>query len=320
MQKGILSAALAYVIWGLFPLYFKLLSDIAPLEVLVHRVLWSLLFLLGVLAVRRQWDWLQQARSQPRLLGVSAISATLLSANWLTYIWSVTNGHVIEASLGYFITPLVNVLLGYTVLHERLRKAQWAALALATLGVLWLALQGGRFPWIALVLACTFGGYGLMRKTAPLGPLEGLTLETMLLTPLALGLAAWGLWKGVGGFPAPSTLTNAMLIGIGPVTAIPLLLFAAGARRISMSTLGLLQYLGPSIQFVLGLWLFKEPFSSTRAIGFGLIWTALVIYTLEAWRFSNANANANANSTQASAASLADSAAAATGTSGARIK
>jgi chloramphenicol-sensitive protein RarD len=183
----------------------------------------------------------------------------------------------------------VNVLLGYTVLHERLRKAQWAALALATLGVLWLALQGGRFPWIALVLACTFGGYGLMRKTAPLGPLEGLTLETMLLTPFALALGAWGLWKGVGGFPTSSTLTNAMLIGIGPVTAIPLLLFAAGARRISMSTLGLLQYLGPSIQFVLGLWLFKEPFSGARAVGFGLIWAALVIYTLEAWHFAESN-------------------------------
>lgn len=285
MNKGILSAALAYVIWGLFPLYFKLLSEIAPLEVLVHRVLWSLLFLLGVLALRRQWEWLRQARSQPRLLGVSAVSATLLSVNWLTYIWSVTNGHVIEASLGYFITPLVNVLLGYTVLHERLRKAQWAALALAAAGVLWLAWQGGRFPWIALLLACTFGGYGLMRKTAPLGPLEGLTLETLLLTPFALALGAWGLYKGIGGFPTQSTLTNAMLIGIGPVTAIPLLLFAAGARRISMSTLGLLQYLGPSIQFVLGLWLFKEPFSSTRAVGFGLIWAALVVYTLEAWRF-----------------------------------
>jgi chloramphenicol-sensitive protein RarD len=311
MHKGILSAALAYVIWGLFPLYFKLLSDIAPLEVLVHRVLWSLLFLLGVLAMRRQWHWLKQARSQPRLLGVSAISATLLSANWLTYIWSVTNGHVIEASLGYFITPLVNVLLGYTVLHERLRKAQWAALALAAAGVLWLAWQGGRFPWIAVVLACTFGGYGLMRKTAPLGPLEGLTLETMLLTPLALGLGTWGLWKGVGGFPTQSTLTNAMLIGIGPVTAIPLLLFAAGARRISMSTLGLLQYLGPSIQFVLGLWLFKEPFSGARAVGFGLIWAALVVYSLEAWRFSNAtSAQANAGSDAGVAAV----------TSGARIK
>ncbi len=289
MNKGILSAALAYVIWGLFPLYFKLLSDIAPLEVLVHRVLWSLLFLLGVLALRRQWDWLKQARSQPRLVGVSAISATLLSVNWLTYIWSVTNGHVIEASLGYFITPLVNVLLGYTVLHERLRRAQLAALALAATGVLWLALQGGRFPWIALVLACTFGGYGLMRKTAPLGPLEGLTLETMLLTPLAVGLAVWGLSKGVGSFPTTSPLSNAMLIGIGPITAIPLLLFAAGARRISMSTLGLLQYLGPSIQFVLGLWLFKEPFSSTRAIGFGLIWTALVVYSWEAWWFATGN-------------------------------
>ena len=314
MNKGMLSAALAYVIWGLFPLYFKLLADIAPLEVLVHRVLWSLLFLTGVLALRRQWDWLQQARSQPRLIGISAISATLLSVNWLTYIWSVANGHVIEASLGYFITPLINVLLGCTVLNEKLRKAQWAALALAAAGVLWLALQGGRFPWIALVLACTFGGYGLMRKTAPLGPLEGLTLETMLLTPLALALAAWGLYKGLGSFPAPSGLTNAMLIGIGPITAIPLLLFAAGARRISMSTLGLLQYLGPSIQFVLGLWLFKEPFSNARAVGFGLIWTALVVYSWEAWRFA-ATQPAQAIAGSGTAAELAAATA-----SGARIK
>ena len=316
MNKGMLSAALAYVIWGLFPLYFKLLADIAPLEVLVHRVLWSLLFLMGVLALRRQWDWLTQARSQPRLIGISAISATLLSVNWLTYIWSVANGHVIEASLGYFITPLVNVLLGCTVLNEKLRKAQWAALALAAAGVLWLALQGGRFPWIALVLACTFGGYGLMRKTAPLGPLEGLTLETMLLTPLALGLAAWGLHQGLGSFPTPSTLSNAMLIGIGPITAIPLLLFAAGARRISMSTLGLLQYLGPSIQFVLGLWLFKEPFSDARAIGFGLIWTALVVYSWEAWRFAGAKADSDdqANAGSATGAELTATA------NGARIK
>ena len=313
MNKGMLSAALAYVIWGLFPLYFKLLADIAPLEVLVHRVLWSLLFLLGVLALRRQWDWLQQARHTPRLLGISAISATLLSMNWLTYIWSVANGHVIEASLGYFITPLVNVLLGCTVLNEKLRKAQWAALALAAAGVLWLALQGGRFPWIALVLACTFGGYGLMRKTGPLGPLEGLTLETMLLTPAALGLAAWGLYNGLGSFPTQSPLSNAMLIGIGPITAIPLLLFAAGARRISMSTLGLLQYLGPSIQFVLGLWLFKEPFSNARAVGFGLIWTALIVYSWEAWRFASSQP-AQANAGSATGAELAATA------SGARIK
>ncbi len=287
MHKGILSAALAYICWGLFPIYFKLLADIAPLEILVHRVVWSLVFVMVVLSARRQWAWLAQARRQPRVLGAFAVSALLLSVNWLTYIWAVTNGHVIEASLGYFITPLINVLLGYTVLHERLRAVQWMAVALAGFGVLWLAVQGGRVPWIALVLACSFGGYGLMRKTAPLGALEGLTLETMLLAPLATAVAIWGALKGMASFPVAgeaSALTNALLIGIGPVTAIPLLLFAAGARRIPMSTLGLLQYLGPSIQFVLGVWLFHEPFAAARGVGFGLIWLALLVYSVDGVR------------------------------------
>ena len=164
VRGGVLSAALAYVLWGLFPLYFKQLAGISPLDVLVHRVVWSLVFLLGVLAVRRQWTWLRDVLRQPKVLGAFAVSALLLSANWLTYIWAVTHDHVIDASLGYFITPLVNVLLGYTVLHERLRAPQWSAVALAAGGVLWLAVHGGQLPWIALVLACTFGGYGLMRQ------------------------------------------------------------------------------------------------------------------------------------------------------------
>lgn len=283
MQSGIASAALAYVLWGLFPLYFKLLADVPALDVLVHRVVWSLLFVVGVLTVRRQWAWWRDAIRSPKLVGAFAFSALLLSANWLTYIWAVTHEHVIDASLGYFITPLVNVLLGFTVLHERLRPVQWTAVALAAAGVLWLAVQGGQVPWIALVLACTFGGYGLLRKTAALGALEGLALETMLLAPAAFALLLWGLWQGSGGFPSPSGLTNALLIGIGPVTAIPLLLFAAGARRITLSTLGILQYLAPSIQFVLGLWLFHEPFSAARMVGFCLIWLALAIYSAEGW-------------------------------------
>jgi chloramphenicol-sensitive protein RarD len=281
MNPGIVSAALAYVCWGLFPLYFKQLSSIAPLDVLVHRIVWSLVFLVVVLSARRHWTWLGQAMRQPKVLGAFTVSALLLSGNWLTYIWSVTHGHVIDASLGYFITPLVNVLLGYTVLKERLRPAQWAAVGLAAAGVLWLAIQGGQFPWIALVLASTFGGYGLMRKIAPLGALEGLALETMILAPPALALLAFAAARGESSFPADSTLVNTMLIGIGPVTAIPLLLFAAGARRIRMSTLGLLQYIGPTIQFVLGVWLFNEPFSGLRIVGFLLIWAALAIYSAE---------------------------------------
>ena len=284
MHRGVLSAALAYAIWGLFPIYFKLLGAVPPLDVLAHRIVWSLVFVLVVLSVRRQWRWVREVAGQPKVIGAFAASALLLSVNWLTYIWAVTNGHVIDASLGYFITPLVNVLLGYTVLHERLRPPQWTAVGLAAAGVLWLAGISGQFPWIALVLGCTFGAYGLLRKTAALGALEGLALETMLLAPPAFALLAWAAWQGTSPFPAANGLTNALLIGIGPVTAIPLLLFAAGARRIRLSTLGLLQYIGPTIQFVLGLWLFKEPFSATTLVGFCLIWTALLIYSLDGWR------------------------------------
>ena len=286
MSSGVLSAVLAYACWGLFPLYFRLLADVPALEVLVHRVVWSLVFLLVLLAARRQWGWLRDTLGRPRVIAAFGLSALLLSVNWLTFIWAVTHHHVLDASLGYFITPLVSVLLGFTVLHERLRSWQWTAVALAAAGVLWLAVQGGELPWIALLLAATFGTYGLLRKTAALGALEGLALETVLLAPFAIALLAWGAWRGSGSFPSAGAATNALLIGIGPITAIPLLLFADAARRIRMTTLGLLQYLAPSIQFVMGVWLFGEPFSSARLVGFGLIWLALAIYSVEGWRHS----------------------------------
>ncbi len=286
MPSGILYAASAYVLWGLFPLYFRHLATVPAAEVLVHRIVWSLLFVLALLAARRHWGWLVPALRQPKVLGAFTVSALLLSCNWLTYIWAVSHGHVIDASLGYFITPLVNVLLGYTVLHERPRRMQWAALALATLGVIWLTVLNGQLPWIALVLAASFGLYGLMRKIAVLGALEGLTLETLLLAPPAL--AALVMWWGDGpqNFPTPELSTNLLLIGVGPLTAVPLLLFAAGARRISMTTLGLLQYIGPSIQFALGVWLFGEPFGGARLGGFLLIWSALVVYSLDGLRIA----------------------------------
>jgi chloramphenicol-sensitive protein RarD len=287
MHPGVLNAILAYVCWGLFPLYFRQLGGIAPLDVVVHRIVWSAAFLLLVLAARRQWGWLRGVVHRPKVLGAFTVSALLLSANWLVYIWAVANDHVIDASLGYFITPLVNVMLGYTVLHERLRRAQWVAVSLAAAGVLWLGVQGGQVPWIALVLACTFGAYGLLRKTAALGALEGLVLETMLLAPLALAFLGWAAWRGRDVFPMPGGLTTVLLVALGPVTAIPLLLFAAGARRIRLATLGLVQYIGPSIQLFLGVWAFHEPFTSLRVVGFGLIWTALLIYSAEGWRTSN---------------------------------
>jgi len=286
LHLGIVYASLAFVWWGLFPLYFRIVTTVPAPQVLAHRVVWCLLFLAAVLTSRRQWGWLRRVAGQPKALAAFVASALLIGANWLAYIWAVQHGHVLEASLGYFITPLVNVLLRVTLLHERLRRAQWLALTIATVGVVWLTVQAGRPPWIALSLAITFGGYGLLRKIAVLGALEGLTLETLLLAPLALLVLGIATSNGSASFPAPDALTNLWMIALGPITAVPLLLFAAGARRLSMATLGIVQYLGPSIQFVIGVWVFDEAFSAARFTGFAFIWLALVIYTLDGWRVS----------------------------------
>lgn len=282
MRTGIVYAALAFLCWGLFPLYFFALHDVAPTQVLAHRVLWSVLFLAIVMTVRRQWKWLVPLMSQPRVMASFGVSSVLLSGNWLLYIWAVNNGHVIEASLGYFINPMVNVMLGYVVLKERLRTGQWLVLGLAACGVAWLAWDAGRMPWIALALAGSFGAYGLMRKTAALGALEGLSFETMLLFPFALGYLVWLSVNGANTFlNTDSDLTRALLVAAGPITAIPLLLFAAGARRIPLTVLGLLQYIGPTIQFALGVFLFHEVVSQARLAGFLLIWSALALYAAE---------------------------------------
>jgi chloramphenicol-sensitive protein RarD len=281
MRSGILSAALAFLCWGLFPIYFHAIGDVPPMQILAHRVLWSLAFLLVVLAFRRQWKWLAIVR-QPRVFWSFAASAFLLSANWLVYIWAVKNGHVIEASLGYFINPLVNIMFGYLLLKERMRPAQWGAIAIAALGVAWLTWQSGSVPWIALVLAATFGAYGLLRKTAALGALEGLSFETMVLFPFAAAYVGWLTVSGENAFiNAPLDMTRVLLIAAGPITAIPLLLFATGARKIPLSILGLLQYLSPTIQFLLGVWLFHEAFNSDRLVGFLMIWGALALFAGE---------------------------------------
>lgn len=281
MRSGIIYAALAFFCWGLFPIYFHALGDVPPLQILAHRMLWSLAFLLVLLVLRRQWKWLHLVR-QPRVFFSFLLSALLLSANWLVYIWSVTNHHVIEASLGYFINPLVNIMLGYLILKERMRAMQWVAIAMAALGVAWLTWQAGTVPWIALFLAFSFGGYGLLRKTAALGPLEGLSFETIVLFPLAAGYVIWLTLHGQNVFiNTASDTTRVLLIMAGPLTAIPLLLFATGARKIPLSVLGLLQYLSPTLQFLLGVWLFKEAFSADRLVGFALIWAALALFAGE---------------------------------------
>lgn len=282
MNRGVAYAALAFLIWGLFPLYFKALHEVPPVQILAHRMVWSLLFLCAVLTVRRQWQWLPEVLRRPRVVGTFTLSALLLSANWFIYIWAVNNGHVIDASLGYFINPLVNVLLGLLVLKERLRPGQWAAIGVAATGVLWLTWQAGQLPWIALLLAGSFGAYGLLRKTAALAALEGLSFETLLLFPLAAIYVGWLTLHGDNAFlNTPSDGTRWLLAAAGPITAIPLLLFAAGARRIPLSVLGMLQYIGPTIQMLLGLTVFGETFSPARLAGFIVIWSALALYVME---------------------------------------
>ena len=285
MRKGILFAGSAYLLWGLFPIYFKALHEVPALEILLNRMLWSLLFLVGVLTWRKQWAWIASAIRQPRLIAGFALSALLLSANWFVYIWAVNHGHVVDASLGYFITPLVNILIGALWLRERLRPGQWLAVALAASGVVWLTVQAGHLPWIGLILAASFGSYGLLRKTSALGALEGLSLETALLFPFAFAWLAWMSWQGQNSFIAGGSDIKLLLLVSGPITAIPLLLFAAGARRIPMTTLGLLQYISPLVQLLLGVWLYQEPFDSGRLFGFIAIWAALLVYSAEGlWR------------------------------------
>ncbi|WP_148715133.1 EamA family transporter RarD [Chitinolyticbacter meiyuanensis] len=283
MQTGILYALAAYLLWGLLPLFLKQLHGIPPTEVLLHRMVWSLVFLGAILAVRRHWSWLRGALRNRALLARFAASALLLAINWFTYIWAVNANRVIDASLGYFINPLISVLLGVVLLRERLRVGQWLAVAVAAAGVAWLTWLAGQLPWIALTLALSFGFYGLLRKTAQLGALEGLSLETLIFFPIAGGALAWLLGSGQAGFDSASGWVQFLCLMAGPFTAVPLLLFAAGARRLPLSLLGILQYSGPTVQLLLGIFLWHEPFGGAKALGFALIWAALALYTLEGW-------------------------------------
>ena len=280
-MPGLVYAALAYIAWGLFPIYFHALARVDAFEIVMHRSLWSFVFVWAVLLATRRLQWVGGVVRQPRLVAQFVLSALLLSANWLLYVWAVNHGHVVEASLGYFVTPLVNVLLGTWVLKERPRRLQWLAVAIAACGVLWLALTLGRPPWIALGLAGSFGSYGLLRKTAPLGALEGLAMETAVMAPVAIVALAWMAVPRGGVFAGMDGATVGWLLFAGPITAIPLLLFAAGARRITLATLGTLQYLSPTIQFLLGVAWFGEPLQGTRLVGFVLIWLALGVYSVD---------------------------------------
>jgi chloramphenicol-sensitive protein RarD len=281
MHKGMVYAASAYILWGLLPLFWHGLQGVPAGEILAHRMVWSLLAVFGLLAMQRHWRWLPQALRRPRVVLVFLASAILLSINWFVYIWGVNAGRVVEMSLGYFINPLVNVLLGILFLKERLRFWQGAAIGVALIGVLYLTIVYGAFPWLALTLAFSFGGYGLLRKLAPLASLEGLTLETMLLFLPALGYLLYLQAIGVSSFGYAGTSITILMMVSGVITAAPLLFFASGARLLSMTTLGLLQYIAPTIQFLIGVWIFGEPLSTVRLVGFVIIWVALVLYTAE---------------------------------------
>ncbi len=269
--------------WGLFPIYFRVVRALSPLEILAQRMVWSALVLGLVLALRRQWRWLE-GLARGRVLLSFVASATLLSINWFVYIWAVDAGRVIDASLGYFINPLVSVLLGVALLRERLRRVQWVSIAIAASGVAWLTLESGHLPWIGLMLAASFGSYGFLRKTAALGALEGLTLETLLLLPISAGYLGWLAIHGQSHFGGASATLRLLVALSGPLTVVPLLCFAAGARKIPLSLLGLLQYIAPSLQLLLGVFAFHEPFAGSRLLGYALIWIALALYALEGMR------------------------------------
>jgi chloramphenicol-sensitive protein RarD len=281
---GALSAFMAFLIWGLSPVYWKALHGVGAFEIILHRILWSFAFLLLLILFRHRWPEFSIAVKTPRTLLILLITSLLVGANWLIYIWAVNNGRVLQASLGYYINPLVNVALGMIFLRERLRPSQLIAVILAALGVTYLTVQYGVFPWVSLTLAFSFGIYGLVRKVAAVGALVGLTVETLLLTVPA------GVWvvflhqRGSGAFLSRGLTTDLLLVGTGILTATPLLLFNLGARRITLATLGFIQYTAPTGMLLLGITVFGEPFTRVQAITFGSIWLALAIYSWDTLR------------------------------------
>jgi chloramphenicol-sensitive protein RarD len=283
--RGLAAAAAAFLIWGLLPLYLKALQHVPVLQVTAHRLVWGCVFALAWLALRKELTHVRRALAAPETRWRLCLSAALVSCNWVTYVWGIAANRVVETSLGYFINPLVNVVLGVMILSERLNIAQWTAVGIAAAGVSYLTWTAGHPPWIALILAFSFGLYGLVRKVVKVDSLAGLGSETLLLLPIGFGYLLWCELNGSGVAGAAGPGLNLLLALGGPLTAIPLVLFAFGARRIPYSTVGLLQYIGPTIQLMLAVLVFKEPFSGPRVLGFSLIWTALAIYALDGlWR------------------------------------
>lgn len=283
-SKGVIYGFSAYLVWGLFPLYWPLLKPAGAVEILVHRMLWSFIFLAIVAGIRRNWSDVWKVLRTPRLAGLLTIAAVLITINWGLYIWAINADHVIDASLGYFINPLINVAFGVLAFSERLRRVQWVAVSIAAAGVLWLTVDGGQLPWIGLTLGITFSAYGAVKKVADVESTESLTIETLLLLPFSLGYLVWSEQAGQAAFGHNGLWHTVFTMMAGVITALPLIAFGAAAIRIPYSLMGLMQYITPSMQFLLGLVVFHEAMSGARWAGFALIWVALAIFGTDAWR------------------------------------
>lgn len=280
-KLGLLYTTGAFLLWGIVPVYWKMLQHVPAIEILAHRIVWGLVFVSIWMTVRRRWPDLREVFGRPRTVAALLASTIFIATNWGLFIYAVVTDRVLATSLGYFINPLVNILLGLVVLHERLNRRQWTAVGLASLAVVLLTVQAGELPWISLVLPVSFGLYSLLRKTVHADAVVGLTFETAALTPLAVGLLVHQERLGVGALGHLGFKTDFLLVVSGAVTAVPLILFTLGVRRIRLSTAGLLQYIAPTCTFLLAVLVYDEPFSTAHAISFGLIWAALAIYSLD---------------------------------------
>ena len=284
-RRGLTATLGAFVIWGLFPLYWRELQSVPSLQITAHRIAWCTLFVVAYLIWKQGSGWLRSSLQRPRALPMLLASSIMISVNWVLYVWAVNAGYVVETALGYFINPLVNVLLGVAVLKERLNARQWMAVALAAAGVVWLTWSVGRLPWIALALAVSFGTYGLLRKLVSVESIPGLGVESLIMFLPAVGFLLWCELAGTGSFGHVGSYENLLLVFAGIATAMPLIWFAYGARRIPLSLVGIIQYVGPTIQLLTGVFLFGEPFTHNQFIGFGCIWAALALYAADGlWR------------------------------------
>ena len=279
--QGLAFALTAYVLWGFLPLYMKLLSHIPPAEVVAHRVIWSLPIAATLLIILGRTGDIKTALTTPKMLAMGCVTAALISINWGFYVWAITSGHALDAALGYYINPLFSVFLGAVLLGERLNKLQLAALALAFAAVVILTLEAGKLPWVAIALFVTWGFYALAKKSLPIGPNQGFLLEVMILTPPAI---AYLIWLGPTGNFLGSTYDTWLLLGCGVVTAVPLLIYANGAKLLRLSTIAILQYIAPTMIFLIGVFVFKEPFGGARMVAFPMIWIALVLYSIAIFR------------------------------------